>query len=80
MIQAKIDEAEKMRVDVNTVNEIKLRFKQIQTAMELEEIRYVNHNTYQKEVDFVRKRLGEIDGSMPKLAKKDEVVAAFVFI
>lgn len=35
MIQAKIEEAEKMRVDVNTVNEIKLRFKQIQTAMEL---------------------------------------------
>lgn len=35
VIQGKIEEAEKMRVDANTVSEIKLRFKQIQTAMEL---------------------------------------------
>lgn len=33
VVQGKIDEAEKMRIDANTVNEIKLRFKQIQTAM-----------------------------------------------
>jgi hypothetical protein len=32
-VQSKIEEAEKIRVDVNTINEIKLRFKQIQTSM-----------------------------------------------
>lgn len=32
-VTAKIEEAEKIRVDVNTINEIKLRFKQIQTSM-----------------------------------------------
>jgi hypothetical protein len=79
-VQAKIEEAEKIRVDVNTINEVKLRFKQIQTAMELESIRYVNHSTYHKEVDNIYKRLGEIDAALPKLAKKEEVVSAFAFI
>jgi hypothetical protein len=32
-VQTKIEEVEKLRVDINTINEIKLRFKQIQTAM-----------------------------------------------
>jgi hypothetical protein len=32
-MQTKIEEVEKLRVDINTINEIKLRFKQIQTAM-----------------------------------------------
>ena len=77
---SKMEEVDKIKVDLQTINEIKIRYRKIQSDYEDQESRFINKKVYQKDQASLKENIRELQNFIPKYAKKDEVKQAFEFI
>lgn len=75
-----MDEVEKLRVDLSTINEINMRFRKIQASFEEHQKKYVDNDEFSKEMSFLKYSIKEIQSERTHLARNDEIKAAFEFI
>lgn len=68
-VQAKAEEIEKLRVDLSTINEIKMRYRKIESTFQEQEENYVAKSTYTKQYDSVKETIRDIQAFSMKLAK-----------
>ena len=68
---SKMEEVEKVKVDLSTINEIKMRYRKIQSDYEDQLSRFIPKNTYQKDQTSLKESIRELQNFIHKYAKQD---------
>ena len=77
---SKMEEVDKVKVDLSTINEIKIRYRKIQSGYEDQDRKYISKQVYQADLTSLKESIREMQNFVPKYAKQDEVKQAFEFI
>ena len=69
-VQSKIQEAQRLRVDLNTINQINSKFKKISSLLEIQQTKYVLQKAYTKDIEGINKIVESQTSMLHNMAKK----------